>query len=60
MRIFQGIAFKSIQAYTEIFKSAPLKDDFYNNVILQIYSFVESCSMEIRTLLPVTLQKELP
>ena len=39
--------------------SITLKDDFCNNVILQIFSLVESCFMEIRVLLPVTLQKEL-
>ena len=34
-----------------------LKDDFYNNVIHQIFSFVESCFMEIRYLLPVKCKK---
>ena len=39
--------------------SITLKDDFCNNVILQVFSLVESCVMKIRVLLPVTLQKEL-
>ena len=30
-----------------------------NNVLLQIFSLVESCCIEIRGLLPATLQKEL-
>ena len=40
--------------------SMALKDDFSNNVILQIFSLVESCFMEIRALLPVTLEIKLP
>ena len=39
--------------------SATLKNDFCDHVILQIYSLVESCFMEIRALPRVTLQKEL-
>ena len=35
------------------------KADFCNNVLLQIFSLVESCFIEIRVLLPLTLQKEL-
>ena len=35
------------------------KADFCNNVLLQIFSLVESCFIEIRVLLSVTLQKEL-
>ena len=55
--------FSKLQVYENIhesfFFSITLKDDFCNHVILQIYSLVESCFMEIRALLPVTLQKEL-
>ena len=55
--------FSKLQVYENIHESfsfsITLKDDFCNNVILQIYSLVESCFMEIRALLPVTLQKEL-
>ena len=39
--------------------SITLKDDFCNNVILQIYSLVESCFIKIRALLLGNLQKEL-
>ena len=35
------------------------KADFCNNVLLQFFSLLESCFIEIRALLPVTLQKEL-
>ena len=35
------------------------KADFCNNVLLQIFSLVEFCFIEISVLLPVTLQKEL-
>ena len=35
------------------------KADFCNNVLLQIFSLVEFCCIEISVLLPVTLQKEL-
>ena len=31
-----------------------------NNVFLQIFSLVESCCIEIRVLLPATLQREFP
>ena len=55
--------FSKLQVYENIHESfsfsITLKDNFCNNVILQIYSLVESCFMEIRALLPVTLQKEL-
>ena len=56
--------FSKLQVYENIHESfsfsITLKEDFWNNVILQIFSPVESCFMEIRVLLPVTLQKELP
>ena len=56
--------FSKLQVYENIHESfsfsITLKGDFCNNVILQIFSPVESCFMEIRVLLPVTLQKELP
>ena len=56
--------FSKLQVYENIHESfsfsITLKDDFCNNVILQIFSPVESCFMEIRVLLPETLQKELP
>ena len=56
--------FNKLQVYENIHESfsfsITLKDDFCNNVILQIFSPVESCFMEITVLLPVTLQKELP
>ena len=55
--------FSKLQVYENIHESfsfsITLKDDFCNNVILQVFSVVESCVMEIRVLLPVTLQKEL-
>ena len=55
--------FSKLQVYENIYESfsfsVTLKDDFCNNVILQVFSLVESCFMEIRDLLPVTLQKEL-
>ena len=40
--------------------SVTLKADFCNNVLLQIFSLVESGCIEIRVLLPATLQKHLP
>ena len=56
--------FNKLQVYENVHESFSfsiiLKDDFCNNVILQIFSPMESCFMEIRVLLPVTLQKELP
>ena len=56
--------FSKLQVYENIHEcfsfSITLKDDFCNNVILQIFSPVESYFIEIRVLLPVTLQKELP
>ena len=55
--------FSKLQVYENIHESfsfsITLKDDFCNHVILQIYSLVGSCFMEIRALLPVTLRKEL-
>ena len=54
--------FSTLQVYENIREGFPfsmtLKYDFYNNVLLQIFSLVESCFIEIRALLPVTLQKE--
>ena len=56
--------FSKLQVYENIHESfsfsITLKDDFCNNIILQIFSLMESSFMEIRALLPVTLQKELP
>ena len=56
--------FSKLQVYENIHESfsfsITLKEDFWNNVILQIFSPVESCFIEIRVLLPVTLQKEFP
>ena len=56
--------FSKLQVYKNIHESfsfpITLKDDLCNNVILQIFSPMESCFKEIRVLLPVTLQKELP
>ena len=56
--------FSKLQVYDNIHESfsfsITLEDGFYNNVILQILSSVESCFMEIRVLLPVTSQKHLP
>ena len=40
--------------------SITLKADFRNNVLLQIFSLVESFCMEIRALLAATLQELLP
>ena len=55
--------FSKLQVYENIHGSfsisITLKEDFRNNVILQIFCPVGSCFMEIRVLLPVTLQKEL-
>ena len=55
--------FSKLQVYENIherfFFSIALKYDFCNNVILQIFSLVESCFMEIRVLLPVNSQKKL-
>ena len=56
--------FSKLQVYENIHESfsfsITLKDDFCNNLILQIFSLMESSFMETRALLPVTLQKELP
>ena len=56
--------FSKLQVYDNIHESfsfsITLEDGFCNNVILQIFSSVDSCFMEIRVLLPVTLQKHLP
>ena len=55
--------FSKLRVYENIHEcfsfSITSKDDFCNHVILQIYDLAESCLMEIRVLLPVTLQKEL-
>ena len=55
--------FSKLQVYENIHESfsfsITLKDDFYNNVILQIFSPVKSCFTEVSLLLPVNLQKEL-
>ena len=40
--------------------SITLKADFRNNVLLQIFSLVESFCMEIRALLAAALQELLP
>ena len=53
--------FSKLQVYENIqedfFFSITLKADFGNNALLQMFSLVESCFIEIKTLLPVTLQK---
>ena len=55
--------FMKLQVYENIQESFSFsiasKDDFCNNAILQIFSLVESCFIEIRALLPVNLQKKL-
>ena len=55
--------FSKLQIYENIHEdfsfSVTLKADFCNNVLIQIFSLAESCFIEIRALLPVTLQKEL-
>ena len=60
----EAFIFSKLQVYENIHESfsfsITLKDDFCNNIILQIFSLMESSFMEIRALLPVTLQKELP
>ena len=54
---------RKLQVYENIHEclsfSVIAKADFCNNVLLQIFSLVESCFIEISVLLPVTLQKEL-
>ena len=54
--------FSKLQVYENVregfFFSITLKADFCNNVLLQIFSLLESRFIEIRDLLPVTLQKE--
>ena len=56
--------FSKLQVYENIHESfsfsKTLKDDFCNNIVLQIFSLAESSFMEIKALMPVTLQKELP
>ena len=47
--------FSKLQVYEDIHVSFP----FSITLILQVYSLMESCFMEIRALSPVTLQKEL-
>ena len=53
-----------LQVYENIHEgfscSITLQADFGNNVLPQIFSLVESCFIEIRALLPETLQKEIP
>ena len=39
--------------------SVTLKSDFCNNALLQVFSLVESCCIEIRALLAAALQKLL-
>ena len=55
--------FSKLQVYENIREgfsfSITLKADFCSNALLQIFSLMESFFIEIRTLLPVTLQKEL-
>ena len=59
----EAFIFSKLQVNENIYESfsfsITLKHDFFNNAVLQIYSNVESCFMEIRALLPVTLQKQL-
>ena len=54
--------FSKLQVYENILESLSfsitLKAGFCNNALLQIFSLVESCFIEIRVLPPVTLQKE--
>ena len=56
--------FSKLQVYENIHESfsfsITLKDDFCNNIVLQIFCLAESSFMEIKALMPVTLQKELP
>ena len=56
--------FSKQQVYENIHESfsfsATLKADFCNNILLQIFSLVKSCCIEIRVLLPATFLKELP
>ena len=56
--------FSKLQVYENIHEgfsfSITLKANFRNNVLLQILTLVESCFIEIRALLPVILEKELP
>ena len=56
--------FSKLQVYENIHEgfsfSVTLKADFCNNFLLHIFSLVESWFIEIRSLLSVTLQKELP
>ena len=50
-----------LQVYENVhegfFSSATLKADFCDNVLLHISSLVDSCFIEIKVLLPVTLKK---
>ena len=54
--------FGKLQVYENIHAgfsfSVTLKTNFWNNVLLQISSLLESCFIEIRVLMLVTLQKE--
>ena len=51
--------FSNLQVYENIqegfFFSITLKADVGNNALLQMFSLVESCFTEIKTLLPVTI-----
>ena len=53
---------RPLQVYKNIHKrfsfSRTIKADFCNNVLLQIFSLVEPCFIEIRVVLTVTLQKK--
>ena len=59
----QAPIFSRLQVYENIHEgfssSITLKADFWNNVHIQFFSLVEFCFIEIRILLPVTLQNKL-
>ena len=56
--------FSKLQVFESLYEgfsfSVTLKAEFCNNVLLQIFSLIESCCIEIRALLAATLQKLLP
>ena len=56
--------FSKLQVFESIHEgfsfSVTLKAHFCNNVLLQIFSLVESCCIEIRVLLAALLQRLLP
>ena len=58
----EASVFSTLQIYENIHEgfSVTLKTDFCSNVILWIFFLVESCFIEFKVLLPVTLQKEFP